>query len=80
MDPYLGQIQLYPYDFEPKGWALCDGRKLPINMNEALYSLIGTQFGGDGQTSFCLPDLTDKGPAPEVRYYIALQGIFPQRY
>jgi microcystin-dependent protein len=77
MEPFLGQIQLLPYNFPPKGWALCDGRSLSIAPNTALFALIGTTFGGDGRTTFSLPSL--KGPSDGVAYYIALQGIFPSR-
>jgi microcystin-dependent protein len=77
MEPLLGQIQLFPYNFAPLGWALCDGKILPITQNTALYALLGTNFGGDGQTTFALPKLA--GPAPAVHYYIALRGIFPPR-
>jgi len=77
MEPYLGEIVLFPYNFVPKGWAACNGHVLPINTNTALFSLLGTTFGGDGRTTFALPNLA--GPAPGVGYYIAMQGIFPSR-
>lgn len=77
MEPFLGQIQLFPYNFAPQGWALCDGQILQISQNTALFALLGTNFGGNGQTTFGLPKLA--GPAAAVGYYIALQGIFPQR-
>ena len=54
--PYIGQIELLPFTFAPQNWALCEGQLLQISENEALYSLIGTTFGGDGQTTFALPD------------------------
>lgn len=56
-DPYLGQIAIFPYNFEPRGWALCDGRLMSIAQNTALFSLLGTTYGGDGKTTFALPDL-----------------------
>jgi microcystin-dependent protein len=56
-DPFLGEIKLVPYPFAPKGWAFCNGQVLPINQNQALFSLLGTNFGGNGQTTFQLPDL-----------------------
>ena len=56
-DPFLGQIVLFAGNFAPRGWAFCDGQLLPIVGNEALFSIIGTRFGGDGRTSFALPDL-----------------------
>jgi microcystin-dependent protein len=61
-DPFLGEIKLVPYGFEPKGWAYCDGRELPINQNQALFALLGTSFGGNGRTSFRLPDLRGRVP------------------
>ena len=57
MDPYLGTIMLWPCDFEPEGWAICDGRMLNIRTNTALFALLGTSYGGDGKTNFQLPDL-----------------------
>jgi microcystin-dependent protein len=56
-EPFLGQIILVPYSFAPRGWALCNGQILPINQNQALFSLLGTTYGGDGVTIFALPDL-----------------------
>lgn len=60
--PFIGQIILVPYDFAPQGWALCNGQLLPIAENTALFSLLGTTFGGDGQTTFALPDLRGRVP------------------
>lgn len=57
MEPFLGQIQPFGFNFPPRGWALCDGQILPINQNQALFSLLGTTFGGDGRTTFGLPEL-----------------------
>ena len=57
MDPFLGEIRILPLDWAPRGWALCDGRILQINQNEALFSLLGTYFGGDGVKTFALPNL-----------------------
>jgi microcystin-dependent protein len=56
-DPFLGEIRLFPYTFAPRGWALCHGQILSISQNTALFALIGTIYGGDGQTTFALPDL-----------------------
>jgi microcystin-dependent protein len=56
-DPYLGQIQPFGFNFAPRGWAQCNGQLLPINQNTALFSLLGTIYGGDGRTTFALPDL-----------------------
>lgn len=74
--PPLGQISLFPYGKAPTGWAECDGRTLLIKQNSALYSLIGTTFGGDGVTTFQLPNLTNKAPVIGTKYYIAVQGIY----
>lgn len=57
MEPYLGQIQAFGFNFAPRGWAKCDGQLLPIASYTALFSLLGTTFGGDGRTTFALPDL-----------------------
>lgn len=57
MEPFLGQIMMVGFNFAPQGWALCDGQLLPISQNTALFALIGTFYGGDGRTTFALPDL-----------------------
>lgn len=62
-EPYLSEIRLMSFDFAPSGWALCNGQILPISQNQALFSLLGTTYGGDGQTSFALPDLRGRAPA-----------------
>ena len=77
--PYLGQIELLPFTFTPVGWAPCQGQLLQISENMALFSLIGTTNGGDGRTTFALPDLRGKEPTSDSHYFIALQGIFPSR-
>ena len=56
-DPFLGEIELFTFDYPPKGWVVCAGQLLPIEQNKALFELIGTVFGGDGITNFALPDL-----------------------
>jgi microcystin-dependent protein len=56
-EPFIGQIQPFGFNFAPRGWALCDGQILPISQNTALFSLLGTTYGGNGQTNFALPDL-----------------------
>ena len=61
-EPFLAEIRIYGFNFAPRGWALCDGQILPINQNQALYSLLGTTYGGDGRTSFALPDLRGRTP------------------
>lgn len=62
MEPFIGQIQLFGFNFAPRGWALCQGQLLPISQNQALFSLIGTIYGGDGRTTFGLPDLRGRVP------------------
>ena len=57
MEPFLGQIMMVGFNFAPRGWALCQGQLLPISQNSALFSLLGTMYGGDGRTTFALPDL-----------------------
>ena len=79
MDTFLGNIMLFPYNFAPSGWHLCDGTLLQISQNTALFSLIGTKFGGDGQTTFALPDLRNEHVGTGLALYIAMQGIYPSR-
>lgn len=64
-EPFLSEIRLMSFSFPPKGWALCNGQLLPINQNQALFSLIGTTYGGNGQTNFALPDLRGRVPMHE---------------
>ena len=61
-EPFLSEIRLMSFGFTPKGWALCNGQLLPINQNQALFSLLGTTFGGDGRVNFGLPDLRGRTP------------------
>ncbi len=61
-EPFLSEIRLMSFNFPPKGWALCNGQLLPINQNQALFSLLGTTFGGDGRVNFALPDLRGRTP------------------
>jgi microcystin-dependent protein len=61
-EPFLAEIRMVGFNFAPRGWAFCDGQILPINQNQALYSLLGTAYGGDGRTSFALPDLRGRTP------------------
>jgi microcystin-dependent protein len=62
MEPFMGEIRIFAVEQAPKGWALCNGQFLPINQNQALYSLLGTNFGGNGQTTFQLPDFRARIP------------------
>ena len=61
-EPFLAEIRIVSFTFPPKGWALCDGQLLPINQNQALFALLGTTYGGNGQTTFALPDLRGRAP------------------
>lgn len=79
MEPLLGQVQLLPYNFAPKDWAFCEGQLMPIMENQALFALLGTFYGGDGRSTFALPNLKGKEPHPNMHYCIALRGFFPPR-
>ena len=61
-DPFVAEIRIFPFNFAPKGWAFCDGQLLPISQNTALFSLLGTTYGGDGKSNFALPDLQGSAP------------------
>jgi microcystin-dependent protein len=61
-EPFLSEIRLMSFNFAPKGWAMCNGQLLPINQNQALFSLLGTTFGGDGRVNFALPDFRGRVP------------------
>jgi microcystin-dependent protein len=74
----IGSIVLFAGGFAPQGWALCNGDMLPIEGNTVLFSVIGTLYGGDGQTNFALPNLAPVGEYGPL-YIIAVQGVFPQR-
>src|SRR3979409_2356722 len=60
--PFMGEIKIISWNFAPKGWAFCNGQLLPINQNQALFSLLGTTYGGDGRVNFALPDLRGRVP------------------
>src|SRR4051794_18330688 len=62
MDPFVAEIRIFPFNFAPKGWAWCNGQLLPISQNTALFSLLGTTYGGDGKSTFALPDLQGSAP------------------
>src|SRR4051812_9068855 len=61
-DPFVAEIRIFPFNFAPKGWAFCDGQLLPLSQNTALFSLLGTTYGGDGKSNFALPDLEGRAP------------------
>lgn len=78
MEGFLGEIRLFPERYAPKDWAFCDGRKLLVeDKNYALFSILGTTYGGDFVRDFALPKLAD--PAPGVRYIICIRGGFPRQ-
>lgn len=80
MDPFLGQIQLFPYIFAPVNWLPCNGQILPVAQYRPLYSLLGTKFGGDGINTFALPDLRGAALGQYNQYYInVINGIYPSR-
>ena len=62
MDPFVAEIRIFPFNFAPKGWAFCNGQILPLSQNTALFSLLGTTYGGDGRSNFALPNLQGSAP------------------
>jgi len=79
MDYYIGSIMLLPYSFNPMGSILCDGRTLNIMPYQALFALIGVTYGGNGSTTFGLPNMLGQEPQPGMNYYIVTEGLFPVR-
>jgi len=79
--PFLGEIETFAFNFCPTGWATVNGQLLPINQNQALFSLLGTSYGGDGQTTFALPTAKPifSATGASLQQCIALQGVFPSR-
>jgi len=77
MECLIGQVQVFAFNFAPRGWVPCHGQLLPISENSALFALVGTTYGGDGRSTFAVPKLADL--APGLGYYIASQGSFPAR-
>jgi microcystin-dependent protein len=80
MDGYLGEIRLVAFNFVPRNWLLCDGSLLPVKSNVALFSLLGTTYGGDGVNTFALPTFPPK-PTPGITEYfvICISGIYPTK-
>jgi microcystin-dependent protein len=78
-EPYLGEIAIFPFNFAPENWMLCEGQKLPIQENVALFSVIKDSFGGDGKVNFALPDLRQQSKELGASYAIALRGVFPSK-
>lgn len=79
MEYFLGDIVLFSFNFTPYGWIRCDGTILNILQNQALYALLANTYGGDGQTTFAVPDLTGSEPDPNLRYCICTNGLWPPR-
>jgi len=83
MEEFIGAIKLFAGNFAPRSWALCDGATLDIASHTALFSILGTQYGGDGRTNFQLPNLApvteSDGGATPIRYIICTQGLYPSR-
>lgn len=79
MDFLIGTVCLFAFSFVPEGFLPCNGQELPIMNYEALFSLIGTQYGGDGKTNFKLPDLSSTVPNKNMTYCICVNGIYPSR-
>lgn len=86
MDPFIGEVVLFAGNFAPRGWAFCEGQVLQISDNTALFSILGTSYGGDGRTTYALPNLENIKPKGqnigskvELHYIIALRGVFPSR-
>ena len=79
--PFLAEIETFAFSFCPTGWSTANGQLLPINQNQALFSLLGTTYGGDGQTTFALPTVKPifSATGAPLQQCIALQGIFPSR-
>jgi microcystin-dependent protein len=92
-EPFIGEIRIVAFDYAPRGFAFCEGQLLQISQHQALFSLLGTTYGGDGRTTFALPDLKESFPQKTrertaqtrkqrqkgIRYVIALEGLFPSR-
>lgn len=77
MDVFLGSIQLVAFNFAPNGFLLCNGQMMAISQNAALFSLLGTTYGGDGMTTFALPKLSS--PIEGLNFVIAISGLYPTR-
>lgn len=76
MEAFLGSVVLFAFNYAPQGWLPCDGQLLPVDKNQALYSIIGNKYGGD-QKNFALPNLKDKSPSPAMGYFICVMGLWP---
>lgn len=80
MDTFIGSIMCFAFNYNPQYWMECNGQTLNVSSNQALFSLIGNQFGGNGSTTFCLPNLNGAQRFNGyMKYYIAMNGIYPPR-
>ncbi|WFR57581.1 phage tail protein [Anaerocolumna sp. AGMB13025] len=77
LEVYTGTIRLYPYNYSPRGWILCNGAKFNIAQSIALFQLIGFTYGGDNKTYFNIPNLIGAEPDPNLKYYMAIDGYYP---
>ena len=77
MDPIMGMVYVFAGNFAPEGYLICDGQLLQISQNSALFSILGTTYGGDGKTTFALPKIA--APIPGSNYVISVRGIYPSR-
>lgn len=80
IDAITGQIQLFAFEYPPLGWMLCDGSTLRVQEYVPLFAAMGNRYGGDGETTFALPNLVGKEPIPGSAYCICIQGVFPRRW
>lgn len=79
MEPLLGQIQPFSFNYAPNGWVVCNGQTLNIAQYQPLYALLGPRFGGNGTTTFGVPNLTNASLANGCLYYIATEGLWPSQ-
>ena len=79
METYTGTVLLFAFNFAPEGWERCEGQLLSVTDYTQLFALIGTTYGGDGQTNFALPNLKGKEPVSGMNYYIAVEGLYPPK-
>ena len=79
MDNVIGTVQLFAFEFVTRGWQHCNGALLPVNQHMALFTVLGNRFGGTPGSTFALPDLRDKAPAPGLVYAICVDGVLPVR-
>lgn len=77
IESYIGQVELFPNSYSSNGWEKCEGQSMSINSNEALYSILGTNFGGNGISNFLLPDLRGTEPNENLSYFVCKAGIYP---